>query len=104
MDPATVAGGPGPPVGPPPAPQPLGGLRDAVDRGIVAVNYGYEAVRDFFRSADVGRETVVVKEPEPLGTGGALKNLAGHVRGPFAAFNGDVIDAIDLAALLRVHR
>lgn len=80
------------------------GLPGFVDRVIVAVNYGYEEIRDFFRTADVGRETVVVKEPEPLGTGGALKNVEGHIRGTFAAFNGDVIDAIDLEPFLRFHR
>ena len=74
------------------------------DRVIVAVNYMYERVRDFFANLDTGVDVVVVNEPQPLGTGGAIKNVEEHVTGTFAVANGDVVDAIDFAAFLKFHR
>ncbi len=74
------------------------------DRVIVAVNYLYERVRDFFEALDTDVEVVVVNEPEPLGTGGAIKNVEGQVSGTFAVANGDVIDAMDFQALVKAHR
>ncbi len=74
------------------------------DRVILAVNYLYERVRDFFEALDTDVEVVVVNEPEPLGTGGAIKNVEEHVSGTFAVANGDVVDTIDFAALVKFHR
>ncbi len=74
------------------------------DRVIVAVNYLYEQVRDFFEALDSDVEVVVVNEPEPLGTGGAIRNVEEHVTGTFAVANGDVVDAVDFPAFLRFHR
>ncbi len=74
------------------------------DRVIIAVNYMYERVRDYFEALDTDVEVVVVNEPEPLGTGGAIKNVEEHVTGTFAVANGDVIDTVDFAALAKAHR
>ncbi len=74
------------------------------DRVVVAVNYMYERVRDFFEALDSDVEVVVVNEPEPLGTGGAIKNVEEHVTGTFAVANGDVIDTVDFADFLKTHR
>ena len=74
------------------------------DRVVVAVNYLYERVRDFFEALDSDVEVVVVNEPTPLGTGGAIKNVEEHVTGTFAVANGDVIDRIDYGAFLAFHR
>ena len=74
------------------------------DRVVVAVNYQYDRVREFFEALDTDVEVVVVNEPEPLGTGGAIKNVDAHVSGTFAVANGDVVDAIDFAALAAFHR
>lgn len=74
------------------------------DRVVVAVNYLYEQVRDFFEALDTEVEVVVVNEPEPLGTAGAIKNVEEHVTGTFAVANGDVVDAIDFGAFLKHHR
>lgn len=79
-------------------------LPPGCDRVIVAVNYLYERVRDFFETFDAGVEVVVVDEAEPLGTGGAIKNVEDHVSGSFAVANGDVVDAIDFGALAQFHR
>jgi len=74
------------------------------DRVIVAVNYMYDRVRDFFEALDTDVEVVVVNEPTPLGTGGAIRNVEEHVTGTFAVANGDVVDRIDFEAFLKFHR
>src|SRR3972149_4364077 len=51
-------------------------LPDRIDQVLVAVNYMFDEVRDFFGSRDVGRAVVVVHETTPLGTGGAVGALA----------------------------
>jgi aminoglycoside/choline kinase family phosphotransferase/dTDP-glucose pyrophosphorylase len=44
-------------------------------------------------------------EPEILGTGGAIKNLAGFWDdGPFFVINGDVVENVDFKDLFRFHR
>lgn len=75
----------------------------SIDRVIIAVNYLYERVRDYFEALDLETEVVVVNEPEPLGTGGAIKNVEDHITGPFAVCNGDVVDNFDHAAFAAFH-
>lgn len=47
-----------------------------------------------------------VHEKEPLGTGGAIKNVASHLDlgDTFLVFNGDILTDLDLSDMLRVHR
>ncbi|MBM4237843.1 MAG: NDP-sugar synthase, partial [Euryarchaeota archaeon] len=75
-----------------------------VDRVLLAVNYKREALEAYFETADPEGRVVLVDEPQPLGTGGALKNLGIHLDETFLAFNGDIVSSIDLARLLRNHR
>lgn len=52
-----------------------------------------------------GMDVVVTHEPEPLGTGGAIKHAAAFVGAEtFLAFNGDVLTDVDLGTLLEFHR
>jgi NDP-sugar pyrophosphorylase family protein len=52
-----------------------------------------------------GPELVVTVEPEPLGTGGALRFAAQHTSSdPVLALNGDSFAGIDLATLVSFHR
>lgn len=74
------------------------------DEIIVAVNYRYEDVRDYFARQDVGVKVTVVEEREPLGTAGAIKNVEDHLDGTFALANGDVIDSLDFDSFLAFHR
>jgi len=76
----------------------------SVDQVFVAVNYMFEEVRDFFREIHLRPQVTVVHEPEPLGTAGAIKNLKDQIEGTFVAVNGDVIDSLDLDALVAFHR
>ena len=82
----------------------LHSLPPSVDEVLIAVNYRYEQVRDFFREHEFRPEVRVIDEPVPLGTGGALKNVERHIRGPFAVYNGDVVDTLDFEGLVRAHR
>src|SRR5436309_2693214 len=82
----------------------LDALPATCEEVLIAVNYRFDQVRDFFRDRDFHREIRVIDEPVPLGTGGALKNLERHIHGPFAVYNGDVVDTLDFDGLVRAHR
>src|SRR3989442_6122253 len=82
----------------------LDSLPTSCEEVLIAVNYGFESMREFFRTHDFGIEIRVVEEPKPLGTAGAIKNVQRHVRGTFAVYNGDVVDSIDFDRLLKAHR
>ena len=81
----------------------LDSLPPSCDEVIVAVNYMFEEVRDFFRMRQFGVDVRVVQEPMPLGTGGAIKNLQRHIRGTFVVYNGDVVDTIDFDHVVEAH-
>jgi mannose-1-phosphate guanylyltransferase len=52
-----------------------------------------------------GLKVVVRPEPEILGTGGGLRNLAEALEeAPFLAVNADILTDLDLAAVFRGHR
>jgi NDP-sugar pyrophosphorylase family protein len=51
----------------------------------------------------LGMDIVFSREPEPLGTGGALRHAASLLEERFLLFNGDTYHDIDLAALVRGH-
>jgi mannose-1-phosphate guanylyltransferase len=78
-------------------------LPEDVDKVVLAVNYRTDQLEDYFDRADVGREVVLVEEKEPLGTGGAIKNVEAEIDGPFFVFNGDIVDDLDLAAFRSFH-
>ena len=78
-------------------------LPSRVSQVIVAVNYMREQIEEYFQSHDVGREVILVEEKEPLGTGGAIKNLSEYMDERFIAFNGDIVSSIDLDALVGYH-
>src|SRR5256884_8483987 len=82
----------------------LDSLPPSCDEAIIAVNYLFKQVRDFFRKHESRIAVRVVDEPTPLGTGGALKNVERYLRGPFAVYNGDIVDTIDFDALVKTHR
>lgn len=79
-------------------------LPHQVDTVIMAVNYRREQIEEYFQTHDVGREVILVEESEPLGTGGAIKNLSEYLDESFIAFNGDIVSSIDLEQLVDYHR
>ncbi|HWG92102.1 MAG TPA: NDP-sugar synthase [Candidatus Thermoplasmatota archaeon] len=78
-------------------------LPPEVDRVILAVNYKLDLLREYFEKNDCGKEVVLVEETEPLGTGGAVKNVERHVDDTFFVFNGDILDSLSLTAFRRFH-
>jgi mannose-1-phosphate guanylyltransferase len=81
----------------------LDSLPSNVDEVIVPVSYMSRRMRDYFNSLEDGRNYVVIHEVEPLGTGGALKNVDDHVSGDFLVFNGDIVSSIDIESLVAFH-
>ena len=79
-------------------------MPQSVDTVVLAVSYMKEALEEHFHSQPCGRKVVVVHEPTPLGTGGAIKNVAQYLDETFIAMNGDCISSLDLRALVRAHR
>ncbi|RAV33288.1 sugar phosphate nucleotidyltransferase [Corynebacterium heidelbergense] len=60
--------------------------------------------RYFGDGSDWGLEIEYVVEDEPLGTGGAIRNVHDHLRFDRAMiFNGDVLGGTDLGAILQTH-
>lgn len=74
-------------------------------RVILAAHYLAEQFEAFVRAhRDLGVELELLVEPEPLGTGGALRHAASAVRSPvFVALNGDSWGFGPVAPLLREH-
>ncbi|MFQ5553044.1 MAG: sugar phosphate nucleotidyltransferase [Thermoplasmata archaeon] len=81
----------------------LDALPSAVDEVFIAASYMIEALEAFFSARTEGRKVILVEEAEPLGTGGALRNLRGTLHGTFVALNGDVLSSLDLAELVAHH-
>ena len=79
-------------------------LPDEVDTVVLAVSYKKEALESYFRQNDRGRKVVLINEDEPLGTGGAIRNVRRYLDDTFLCFNGDVISSIDLGGMLDYHR
>ncbi len=75
-----------------------------VDKVVLAVSYMTDRLQAYFDAHDVGREVVLVEEKEPLGTGGAVKNVEKEIDDTFLVFNGDVISSIDLDGIVDFHK
>jgi NDP-sugar pyrophosphorylase family protein len=76
------------------------GVRDVV----VCAGYGADRVREAVgRGAAQGVRISYSVEPEPLGTGGALRHAAGFVTGPSLVVNGDTLAPCDPWALERAR-
>jgi mannose-1-phosphate guanylyltransferase len=75
-----------------------------VDKVILAVSYMVNKLREHFKERDLNREVILVEEKEPLGTGGAIKNVEKHIDSAFYAINGDVICSLDFSEILDFHK
>lgn len=83
-------------------------LRLMRDHGIVEATLltGYlaDAFEPFVaRMAEEGISLEVMREEEPLGTAGAVRNVLDRLDGTTVVFNGDVLTDLDLTALVRSH-
>ena len=80
-----------------------------IGRIIMATSYRAEMFAEVFGDGErYGVEIVYVHEPEPLGTGGGIRNAAASLRSgpedPVVVLNGDVLSGHDLGAQLDLHR
>lgn len=71
---------------------------------ILAAGYLPQAIIDHFGDgSEVGLRVAYVIEEQPLGTAGALRNVADRLSGAFFVLNGDVLTSLDLRAMLAYH-
>ena len=76
-----------------------------IDEVILSLNYQPRRIEEIFGDgSDLGIKIRYVVEPAPLGTAGAIKYAGDHLTESVVVFNGDVLTAVDLAAVLRLHR
>jgi mannose-1-phosphate guanylyltransferase len=80
-----------------------------VTRVVMATSYLAEMFADVFGDgAGLGLEIVYVHEPEPLGTGGGIRNAAASLNSgpddPVVVLNCDILSGHDLGAQLDLHR
>jgi mannose-1-phosphate guanylyltransferase len=80
-------------------------LKEAgIDDVILPAGYLPETITSYFGDgSDLGLKIRYVIEETPLGTAGALKNIAEHITGPFFVLNGDVPTSLDLRAMRAAH-
>jgi len=80
-------------------------LRDAgIDDVILPAGYLPAAISSYFGDGSaLGLNIRYVIEETPLGTAGAIKNVAEYITGPFFVLNGDVLTSLDLRAMIALH-
>jgi mannose-1-phosphate guanylyltransferase len=75
-----------------------------VDEIIIPVSYKKEMMEEYLLRNRPKRRITLVDEPEPMGTGGAVKNVEKHIDGQFLVINGDSISSLDIAKFIKFHR
>jgi mannose-1-phosphate guanylyltransferase len=76
-----------------------------IAEAMLLTGYLAEAFGTFVeRMAGEGIRLEVVREEQPLGTAGAVRNVLGGLDGTTIVFNGDVLTDLDLTALIASHR
>jgi len=77
-----------------------------IDEIVLSLNYQPRRIEEVFGDGSaLGVRIRYVVEPQPLGTGGAIKFAAGpRPGGPVVVFNGDVLTSIDLQEVIGLHR
>jgi mannose-1-phosphate guanylyltransferase len=79
-------------------------LPSEVDKVVLAVSYMVDRLQEHFENNELDIEVVLVEEKEPLGTGGAIKNVEKYIDSTFLALNGDVVCSLDFNEILDFHR
>ncbi|MFI1972888.1 GDP-mannose pyrophosphorylase [Streptomyces cinnamoneus] len=80
-----------------------------VEHIVLATSYLAEVFEPYFGDGSaLGLHLEYVTEEEPLGTGGAIRNVASRLRSapgdPVLIFNGDILTGLDIEALVETHR
>ncbi|MFC3572726.1 NDP-sugar synthase [Streptomyces yaanensis] len=80
-----------------------------VDHIVLATSYLAEVFEPYFGDGSaLGLHLEYVTEEEPLGTGGAIRNVASRLHSgpddPVLIFNGDILTGLDIRALVGTHQ
>ncbi|MGQ5652667.1 sugar phosphate nucleotidyltransferase [Streptomyces sp. EKR5.2] len=80
-----------------------------VEHIVLATSYLAEVFEPHFGDGSaLGLRLEYVTEEEPLGTGGAIRNVASRLHSgpdePVLIFNGDILTGLDIRALVQTHR
>lgn len=80
-----------------------------VEHIVLATSYLAEVFEPYFGDGSaLGLSIEYVTEEEPLGTGGAIRNVASRLHSgpedPVLIFNGDILTGLDIRALVDTHR
>ncbi|MEU1281194.1 NDP-sugar synthase [Streptomyces sp. NPDC005805] len=80
-----------------------------VEHIVLATSYLAEVFEPYFGDGSaLGLHIEYVTEVEPLGTGGAIRNVASRLHSgpedPVLVFNGDILTGLDIPALVDTHR
>jgi dTDP-glucose pyrophosphorylase len=74
-------------------------------RFVIAMHYLGERIMEHFGDGSrFGVEITYVREPEPLGTAGALSLLPERPDRPFFVMNGDLLTKLNFASLMAFHQ
>ncbi|MGW7521235.1 sugar phosphate nucleotidyltransferase [Streptomyces sp. NPDC054796] len=79
-----------------------------VEHVVMATSYLAEVFEPYFGDgSQLGLHLEYVTEDEPLGTGGAIRNVASRLHSapgdPVLIFNGDILTGLDIRALVETH-
>ncbi|MER8003598.1 NDP-sugar synthase [Streptomyces sp. NPDC095613] len=79
-----------------------------VEHIVLATSYLAEVFEPYFGDgSSLGLHLEYVTERDPLGTGGAIRNVASRLRSgpdePVLIFNGDILTGLDIQALVATH-
>jgi NDP-sugar pyrophosphorylase family protein len=76
-----------------------------ITEAILSLNYQPRRIEEIFGDGQgLGIKIRYVVEPVPLGTAGAVKYAQEFLDDSVVVFNGDVLTAVDLPAVIRLHR
>jgi NDP-sugar pyrophosphorylase family protein len=71
-------------------------FRESVDEIIFAAGHMVAELRSYLDSIGEGSRVKIVTEENPLGTGGAVKNVENLLDEPFIVLNADIISSINM--------
>lgn len=79
--------------------------RHGVTDVILTLHYKPEHFREYFGDGSrFGLRVHYVDEPQPLGTGGAIRNAEELFDSTFLVFNGDILTDLNLTEVVRFHK
>jgi mannose-1-phosphate guanylyltransferase len=81
-------------------------LPPEVDEIIIPVSYKKEIMQEYLAKNPPTRKITLIDEPQPLGTGGAVKNVEDLLEdhGTFLVINGDSLSSLDVAEFVNFHK